>query len=96
MSVRQPAAGVFMDALSKRYDKLHALRDVSLGVAPGRFLVLLGPSGSGKSTLIRCLAGIERPSSGRIEIGGEVVADGRLHVPPEQRNLAMVFQDFGL
>ena len=93
---REPAAGVFMDALTKRFDRVHALHDVSLGVAPGRFLVLLGPSGSGKSTLIRCLAGIENPSAGRIEIGGKVVVDDRLHVPPERRDLAMVFQDFGL
>ncbi|MDE3132760.1 MAG: ATP-binding cassette domain-containing protein, partial [Acidobacteriota bacterium] len=56
MSTRAPAACVFMDALSKRYDKVDALREVSLGVSPGRFLVLLGPSGSGKSTMIRCLA----------------------------------------
>jgi iron(III) transport system ATP-binding protein len=93
---RPPVSGVFMDALTKRYDRVNALDEVSLGVGPGRFLVLLGPSGSGKSTLIRCLAGIERPSSGRIEIGGKLVADGRLQLPPEQRDLAMVFQDFGL
>ncbi len=93
---RPQTSGVFMDGLSKRYNRVSALDDVSLGVAPGRFLVLLGPSGSGKSTLIRCLAGIEHPSAGRIEIGGRVVADGRLQVPPEQRDLAMVFQDFGL
>lgn len=93
---QMPAAGLFMDHLSKRYAGVTALDEVTLGVAPGRFLVLLGPSGSGKSTLIRCLAGIERPSSGRIEMGGNVVADGRLQVAPEQRDLAMVFQDFGL
>ncbi len=96
MSLREPASGVFMERLTKRYGAVQALHEVSLGVAPGRFLVLLGPSGSGKSTLIRCLAGIEHPTSGRIEIGGRVVADGRLQAPPEQRDLAMVFQDFGL
>ena len=93
---RTPTTGVFMEGLTRRYDRVSALDEVTLGVAPGRFLVLLGPSGSGKSTLIRCLAGIEHPTAGRIEIGGRVVADGRLHVPPEQRDLAMVFQDFGL
>jgi iron(III) transport system ATP-binding protein len=94
--IREAAAGVFMDGLTKRYAGVHALHEVSLGVGPGRFLVLLGPSGSGKSTMIRCLAGIEHPSAGRIEIGGRIVADGRVQVPPEQRDLAMVFQDFGL
>jgi iron(III) transport system ATP-binding protein len=73
-----------------------ALKSVSLDVAPGTFLVLLGPSGSGKTTLLRCLAGIERVDSGSLSIGARVVADGRTHVPPEQRDLSMVFQDYAL
>jgi iron(III) transport system ATP-binding protein len=73
-----------------------ALRGVSLDVPPGTFLVLLGPSGSGKTTLIRCLAGIERISAGRITIGGVTVADGQVHVPPDKRELSMVFQDYAL
>jgi len=73
-----------------------ALKSVSLDVAPGTFLVLLGPSGSGKTTLLRCLAGIERIDSGSLTIGSQVVADGRSHVPPEQRDLSMVFQDYAL
>jgi iron(III) transport system ATP-binding protein len=73
-----------------------ALRGVSIDVEPGTFVVLLGPSGSGKTTMLRCLAGIERISSGRITIGGQTVADGRTHVPPDQRDLSMVFQDYAL
>jgi len=73
-----------------------ALRDVLIDVDPGTFLVLLGPSGSGKTTLLRCLAGIERVSSGRIVIGQRTVADGRIHLPPDQRDLSMVFQDYAL
>jgi len=72
------------------------LKAVSLDVAPGTFLVLLGPSGSGKTTLLRCLAGIERIDSGQLLIGARTMADGRSHVPPEQRDLSMVFQDYAL
>jgi iron(III) transport system ATP-binding protein len=72
------------------------LKAVSLDVAPGTFLVLLGPSGSGKTTLLRCLAGIERIDGGSISLASRVVADGRSHVPPEQRDLSMVFQDYAL
>lgn len=73
-----------------------ALQGVSFAVEPSTFLVLLGPSGSGKTTLLRTLAGIERVTSGRITIGSETVADGRVHLPPEQRGLSMVFQDYAL
>jgi len=73
-----------------------ALRNVSLEVEPSTFLVLLGPSGSGKTTLLRCLAGIERITSGRMTIGAKTVADGSLHVPPDRRDLSMVFQDYAL
>ncbi|HET7619314.1 MAG TPA: ABC transporter ATP-binding protein [Vicinamibacterales bacterium] len=69
-----------------------AIRDVSLTIANGERLVLVGPSGSGKSTLLRIIAGLEMPSAGRVLIGGSDVTD----VPPEQRDLAMVFQSYAL
>jgi iron(III) transport system ATP-binding protein len=92
------ASPISIASLTKTYPggSAAALKAVSLDVAPGTFLVLLGPSGSGKTTLLRCLAGIERIDSGSVGIGGRIVADGRAHVPPEQRDLSMVFQDYAL
>ena len=92
------AEPIAITSLTKTYPggTVPALTSVSLDVAPGSFLVLLGPSGSGKTTLLRCLAGIERIDSGSVSIGSRVVADGRTHLPPEQRDLSMVFQDYAL
>jgi iron(III) transport system ATP-binding protein len=91
------AERITLEAISKVYPGGNeALREVTLDVAPGTFLVLLGPSGSGKTTLLRSVAGIERITSGRITIGATTVADGRGHVPPERRDLSMVFQDYAL
>ena len=80
----------------KRYSGVRALADVDLEVEAGRFLVLLGPSGSGKTTLVRALAGIERLDEGEIHIGERQVSGPDRHVPPERRDLAMVFQDYAL
>jgi iron(III) transport system ATP-binding protein len=74
----------------------HAVNGVTFSVEPGTFLVLLGPSGSGKTTLLRTIAGIERATSGRIVIGENPVAGERIHLPPEKRDLSMVFQDYAL
>ena len=92
------AEPISITSLTKTYpgSSVPALKAVSLDVAPGTFLVLLGPSGSGKTTLLRCLAGIERIDSGMIAIGSRTVTDGRSHIPPEQRDLSMVFQDYAL
>jgi iron(III) transport system ATP-binding protein len=94
--VMNRALEVNFDTLTKHFGEKRALDGVSLDIEPGTFLVLLGPSGSGKTTLLRCLAGIERPSSGTISIDGHVVAGSKTFVPPERRKLAMVFQDYAL
>ncbi|HEY2041608.1 MAG TPA: ABC transporter ATP-binding protein [Jatrophihabitans sp.] len=80
----------------KRYGACAALGGVDFEVTPGEFLVLLGPSGSGKSTLVRSLAGIERLDEGEVRLSGQLASAGSRHLPPERRNLAMVFQDYAL
>jgi iron(III) transport system ATP-binding protein len=92
------AESITFEQVSKQYSGAPgmALQGVSLQVEPGSFVVLLGPSGSGKTTLLRCLAGIERVSSGQITIGSTTVASEQAHVPPDRRNLSMVFQDYAL
>ncbi len=90
------ASSVAVSGVRKQFGAKVALDDVTLDAGAGTFLVLLGPSGSGKTTLLRCLAGIERPSAGSIEIGGRVVAGPGAFVGPERRDLAMVFQDYAL
>ena len=87
---------VRVTGLHKRYGDVTALAATDLTVRPGEFFPLLGPSGSGKTTLLRCVAGIEKLTAGRITIGGTTVAGNRVHVPPDERNLSMVFQDYAL
>ncbi|MHB8393474.1 MAG: ABC transporter ATP-binding protein [Candidatus Dormibacteria bacterium] len=82
--------------LSKTYQRNRVLDELDLVVERSSFVVLLGPSGSGKTTLLRCIAGTERLTGGELRIDSQEVANSRLHVPPERRNLSMVFQDYAL
>ena len=78
--------------------EVEALGSVTQGVAEGEFFVLLGPSGSGKTTLLRCVAGLEMPDAGEIEIDGATVFSGRRGIcaPPEDRKIGMVFQSYAI
>jgi putative spermidine/putrescine transport system ATP-binding protein len=78
--------------LTKRYGEFHAVREVSLSVADGEFLVLLGPSGCGKTTTLRMVAGFIEPTSGHVKLGGGDVT----LLPPWKRNAGMVFQSYAL
>jgi ABC-type Fe3+/spermidine/putrescine transport system ATPase subunit len=74
------------------------LQDINLTVKAGEFICLLGPSGCGKTTLLRCLAGLETPDQGAIQIAGQEVFDAsaRLLVPPQKRHIGMMFQHYAL
>jgi spermidine/putrescine ABC transporter ATP-binding subunit len=86
------AASVQLTNVSKRFDKLEAVKELSLGVEEGEFLTLLGPSGCGKTTILRIISGFEVPDEGAVYIGGKIVN----HVPPFRRNVNTVFQSYAL
>jgi iron(III) transport system ATP-binding protein len=87
-----------LERLTKYYScqELPAIDHLSLELEKGEILALLGPSGCGKTTTLRLIAGFERPDAGLVEIGGQVMADGHMFVPPEQRGVGVVFQEYTL
>lgn len=90
-------ARLILDGVTRRYgDDRPAVDGLFLDVAPGTFLALLGPSGCGKTTTLRLIAGFEAPDEGRILFGERLLADRRHAVPPEERDMAMVFQSHAL
>jgi spermidine/putrescine transport system ATP-binding protein len=101
--VMQPAAGpstahikenviIRFDGVTKRFDKVVAVDNVTLDIREGEFFALLGPSGCGKTTLLRMLAGFETPTEGRIFIDGRDIAQ----LPPNKRPVNMVFQSYAV
>ncbi len=82
--------------LSRIYGGRAVVDDVSLSIAAGQVTCLLGPSGCGKSTTLRIIAGVDRQDAGRIVSDGKVVSDDVLHLPPEERAIGLMFQDFAL
>jgi multiple sugar transport system ATP-binding protein len=85
-------ADVTLRNVVKRFDEVEAVRSIDLEIPDNEFIVLVGPSGCGKSTTLRMIAGLEEVSGGEIFIGGELVND----LPPKDRDIAMVFQNYAL
>ena len=90
------AARLTFEKLERRYGETRALDGVDLDIAPGEVVCLLGPSGCGKTTLLRVAAGIEKPSAGRVLINEREIAGPNRFVPPEERGVGLMFQDFAL
>lgn len=88
--------GTEVVGVSKSFGEFKALDNVSLTINKGEFVAILGPSGCGKTTLLRLIAGFEKPSKGRIIIKDTEVSNDSFCIPPEKRNIGMVFQSFAL
>jgi putative glutamine transport system ATP-binding protein len=86
---------IWLKDVNKSFGDLHVLKDITLSIAEGEKLTIIGPSGSGKSTLIRCINGLEKPSSGEVYLNGELLAR-KNRTRMVRTYCAMVFQQFNL
>jgi iron(III) transport system ATP-binding protein len=89
-------AQLAFEAVAQSYGSVRALDGVSLTVAPGELVCMLGHSGCGKTTLLRVAAGVEAPTSGRVLLDGLEVSGPLAFVPPELRGIGLMFQDYAL
>jgi len=89
-------ARLTFENVSHSYGSVRAVHNLSMDVAPGEIVALLGQSGCGKTTLLRIAAGIERQTGGRVSLDNRSVADAEKFEPPERRGIGLVFQDYAL
>jgi iron(III) transport system ATP-binding protein len=89
-------ASVELRGLTKRYGPLAVVDDISLTIEHGKLVCLLGPSGCGKTTTLRLIAGFVEPSEGEIRVGDKLISSPASTVPPERRNMSMIFQSYAL
>lgn len=87
-----PEAYLSIQGVNKTFDSFTALREINIDIKKNEFICLLGPSGCGKTTLLRIIAGLEKPTRGRITVGGKDITN----LPPSKRNFGMVFQSYAL
>ncbi len=89
-------ASVELRGLTKKYGSLAVVDDISMVIEHGTLVCLLGPSGCGKTTTLRLIAGFVEPTAGEIRVGDRVVSSPQKTLPPERRNMSMIFQSYAL
>jgi len=89
-------ASVELRGLTKKYGPLAVVDDISMTIEHGSLVCLLGPSGCGKTTTLRLIAGFVEPTAGEIRVGDRVVSSPQSTLPPERRNMSMIFQSYAL
>ena len=89
-------SAVTIKNVSKSFGDNTVLHDFSQVFADGEFVTLLGPSGCGKTTMLRMIAGFEKPTTGEIYVGETLVSGDKTFLPPEKRNMGMVFQSYAV
>jgi iron(III) transport system ATP-binding protein len=89
-------AAVELRGLTKRYGDVAVVDDVSLAIEHGHLVCLLGPSGCGKTTTLRLIAGFVEPSAGEVRVGDRLISSPARTLPPERRNMSMIFQSYAL
>jgi iron(III) transport system ATP-binding protein len=96
--VTESSTAIRVQELSKHFGSIVGIKDINFEVPKGSFVTILGPSGCGKTTLLRCIAGVEEPDRGSIEIGGKLIFSSKekISVPPEDRGVGMVYQSYAL
>src|SRR5436305_3299749 len=89
-------SSVRLQSVSKSYAEHRVVSDFTLEIAQGEFICLLGPSGCGKTTTLRMIAGFVEPDEGCIRVGGKTISEPGAVVPPERRNMGMIFQSYAV
>ena len=87
---------ISFDKVHKSFGKLEVLKGIDLQISKGQVVTLIGPSGSGKSTILRCINGLEMPTSGTVTVDGVNITDPKADIQKVRRNIGMVFQHFNL
>src|SRR5262244_2105353 len=89
-------ANVSLDGLTKKFTGMAAVDDLRLEIKDGEFVSLLGPSGCGKTTTLRLVAGFLQPDAGEIRVNDKVISSASILIPPERRNMSMIFQSYAI